>query len=102
MGRNLSAGRMMNFSFAKNFAITTPTTSSGASAFFRRVHQLWRDGWAASVSITLLSGSPFISQPPSFLSCPVEQSCYKSKYYRGTKGVLHFIRMNKKQSERRI
>src|ERR1043166_769706 len=48
MGRNLSAGRRKNFSFAKNFAIITPTTASGASVFLSRVHQLVRDGCCSS------------------------------------------------------
>src|SRR5437588_6568300 len=37
MGRNLRSGSRTNLSFAKNFAITTPTTAVGPSAFFTRL-----------------------------------------------------------------
>src|SRR6185369_4972293 len=33
-GKNFSAGRIMNFSLAKNLTISTPTTPSGPSSFF--------------------------------------------------------------------
>src|SRR5438477_11543434 len=49
IGKNLRAGRIKNFSFAKNFAITTPTTATGPSVFFRRLHQLSRDSGVASI-----------------------------------------------------
>src|ERR1700720_1110116 len=58
-GRNLRAGRIKNFSFARNFAITTPTTATGPSAFFRRLHKLSRD--AGEASIGALSDGGFMN-----------------------------------------
>jgi hypothetical protein len=37
MGRNFRRGSKTNFSFAKNFAIKTPTTAMGAKDFFIRL-----------------------------------------------------------------
>src|SRR5262249_29870688 len=77
-GRNFSAGRMKNFSLAKNFAMRMKATPTGPSAFFTRACQLCCDGCAESVSIAVPSGAPFISQLPTIL--PLPQSSQRSAW----------------------